>query len=135
MRESGSPLLLNIFHRFKFVAALYRSLNVAALFVALTFIALAIPALASAKEIRIQNFASHISVARDGTIDVTEKIDVQFVGGPWHGLYRSIPIEYVTPQGLNYPLFLDIKSITDASGHKLKYESSRVRHYRKLKIY
>ena len=135
MRESGFPLLLNICRRFKFAAALHRFPNVAALFVALASIALALPALASAKELRIQNFSSHITVARDGTIDVTEKIDVQFVGGPWHGLYRSIPIEYVTPQGLNYSLFLDVKSITDAAGHKLKYESSRVRHYRKLKIY
>jgi uncharacterized membrane protein YgcG len=135
MSEPGSALLLNIFRRFKLVAALHRSLKVAALFVALASTAMAIPALASAKEIRIQNFASHITVGRDGTIDVTEKIDVQFVGGPWHGLYRSIPIEYVTPQGLNYSLFLDVKSITDAAGHKLKYESRRVRHYRKLKIY
>jgi uncharacterized membrane protein len=88
-----------------------------------------------AKELRIQNFDAHITVARDGTIDVVEKIDVQFIGGPWHGLYRSIPIEYVTPQGLNYSLFLEVKSITNAAGRKLKFDSSRVRHYRKLKIY
>jgi uncharacterized membrane protein len=71
----------------------------------------------------------------DGTIDVTETIQAHFIGGPWHGLYRTIPVEYVTPQGLNYTLFLDIKRITDSSGRSLKYESSRVRQYRKLKIY
>jgi uncharacterized membrane protein len=89
----------------------------------------------STRELRIENFQSDTVVMPDGTIDVTEKIQAHFIGGPWHGLYRTIPVEYVTPQGLNYSLFLDIKRITDASGRALKYETSRVRHYRKLKIY
>ena len=92
-------------------------------------------ATASAKELRIENFDAHIVVASNGTIDVTETIRAHFIGGPWHGLYRSIPVEYVTPQGLNYTLFLDVKQVTDGSGHRLKFDSSRVRHYRKLKIY
>jgi len=41
----------------------------------------------------------------------------------------------VTPQGLNYTLFLDVKQVTDGNGHRLKFDSNRVRHYRKLKIY
>jgi uncharacterized membrane protein len=90
---------------------------------------------ASAKELRIENFDAHIDVASNGTIDVTETIRAHFIGTGWHGLYRSIPVEYVTPQGLNYTLFLDVKQVTDGSGHNLKFESSRVRHYRKLKIY
>jgi len=92
-------------------------------------------ATASAKELRIENFEEHIEVARNGTIDVIETIRAHFIGTGWHGLYRSIPVEYVTPQGLNYTLFLDVKQVTDGSGHNLKFESSRVRHYRKLKIY
>jgi len=94
------------------------------------------PALAlSTRELRIENFQSETIVMADGTIDVTENIQAHFVGGPWHGLYRTIPVEYVTPQGLNYSLFLDVKRISDGSGRALKYETSRVRHYRKLKIY
>jgi uncharacterized membrane protein len=88
-----------------------------------------------AKELRIENFDAHIVVASNGTIDVTETIRAHFIGTNWHGLYRSIPVEYVTPQGLNYTLFLDVKRIIDGNGHRLKFESSRVRHYRKLKIY
>ena len=39
-------------------------------------------------------------------------IQVAFIGGLWHGLYRTIPVEqYVTPQGLNYSLFLDVKRV------------------------
>jgi uncharacterized membrane protein len=89
----------------------------------------------STRELRIENFHSETLVMPDGVIDVTETIQAHFIGGPWHGLYRTIPVEYVTPQGLNYTLFLDVKRVTDASGRALKYESSHERHYRKLKIY
>jgi uncharacterized membrane protein len=136
MSEPGLHSLVNILRRFQRQPAYRRSTSTIVVALRIATIAALLGALtADAKELHIQNFASRINVARDGTIDVTEKIDVQFIGGPWHGLYRSIPIEYVTPQGLNYSLFLDVKSITDAAGHKLKYDSSRVRHYRKLKIY
>src|SRR5712671_1094355 len=89
----------------------------------------------STRELRIEHFQSETLVMPDGTIDVTENIQAHFIGGPWHGLYRTIPVEYVTPQGLNYTLFLDVQRVTDASGRTLRYESSRERHYRKLKIY
>src|SRR5713226_6207418 len=89
----------------------------------------------STRELRIENFQSETVVMPDGTIDVTENIQAHFIGGPWHGLYRTIPVEYVTPQGLNYSLFLDVKRVTDSAGRALKYEGSRERHYRKLKIY
>jgi uncharacterized membrane protein len=106
-----------------------------ALVVLIGIIALSTVSTAQAKELRIEKFDAHIDVASNGAIDVTETIRAHFIGGPWHGLYRSIPVEYVTPQGLNYTLFLDVKQVTDGSGHRLKFDSSRVRHYRKLKIY
>jgi len=112
--------------------AALRHLALAAL---IGLIALSAVVTAQAKELRIEKFNAHIDVASNGTIDVTETIQAHFIGGPWHGLYRSIPVEYVTPQGLNYTLFLDVKQVTDGSGHRLKFDSSRVRHYRKLKIY
>ena len=87
------------------------------------------------KELRIEKFDAEIVVSPNGSIDVTENIQVHFIGGPWHGLYRTIPVEYVTPQGFDYALFLDVKSITDSDGRKLKFDASRERHYRKLKIY
>ena len=89
----------------------------------------------STRQLRIEDFHSEVIVMPDATIDVTETIQAHFLGGPWHGLYRTIPVEYVTPQGFNYSLFLDVKRITDASGRSLRYESTRERHYRKLKIY
>jgi uncharacterized membrane protein len=88
----------------------------------------------SARELEIQNFHADVQVSPDGSINVTEKIQVHFIGS-WQGLYRSIPIEYVTPQGFNYTLFVDVKRITDEDGRALKFDSSRERHYRKLKIF
>src|SRR5215470_6340989 len=68
------------------------------------------------RQLRIEDFHADITVLSDASIDVTEKIQAHFIGGPWHGLYRLIPVEYVTPQGLNFSLFLTIKRVTDASG-------------------
>lgn len=89
---------------------------------------------AAARELRIEQFESKIFVSPDGSIDVTETIQARFIGS-WRGLYREIPVEYVTPQGFNYSLFLDVRRVTDGEGNALKFESSRERHYRKLKIF
>jgi hypothetical protein len=87
----------------------------------------------SARELKIDGFDADIVVTPDGVINVTETIRVNFIGS-WNGLIREIPVEYVTPQGMNYSLFLRVKRVADESGNPLKYESSRERHYRRLKI-
>ena len=87
------------------------------------------------KQLVIDDFHADVVVMPDSSVDVTETIHPHFYGTGWHGLYRTIPVEYVTPQGFNYSLFLSIQSITDGDGRSLKYESSRERHYRKFKIY
>jgi uncharacterized membrane protein YgcG len=89
----------------------------------------------AAKDRRLLKFYSDIDILPDATADVTEHITFQFVGGPWHGIYRDIPTEYAGPSGLNYSLFLDIKRVTDENGNKLRYETSRERQYLKVKIY
>jgi uncharacterized membrane protein YgcG len=87
------------------------------------------------KQLIIEDFHANVVVSPDSSVDVRETIQAHFYGVGWHGLYRTIPVEYETPQGFNYTLFLSIKKITDGSGRSLRYESSRERHYRKLKIY
>lgn len=74
-------------------------------------------------------------ITPDSKVDVTETITFRFTGGPWHGIIREIPIQYVGSAGSNYTLFLDVKSVTDENGAKLKVENSRDRQFRKLKIY
>ena len=89
---------------------------------------------AAAKSWRIANFRDDITVNYDGSALVKENITLSFVG-EWHGIHRTIPVEYPGPEGTNYQLFIDVKSVTDENGEKLKYDSSRTGAYRDLKIY
>jgi uncharacterized membrane protein len=95
---------------------------------------LALPARAADRTIVIDSFDAAIEVATDGSIEVAETITATF-SGSWNGLYRTIPIQYRTPQGLNYTLRLQVEDVTDGSGAHLRTESSRERHYRKIKIW
>jgi len=89
---------------------------------------------AAANSWRISDFQDNISVNKDGSAVVTERITLVFVG-EWHGIHRTIPIEYPGPNGTNYELFLNVTSVTDGEGGKLKYESSVASGNRDLKIY
>lgn len=88
---------------------------------------------AANKSLVIEEFQAEIFVRPNGSIDVTETIRPRFTGS-WNGIYRTIPVEYRTPQGLNYSLLLDLEGVSDEQGRALRYETSRERHYRKLKI-
>ncbi len=100
----------------------------------LAAVAISLAASASARQLKIQKFSAEIFVQQDSSLDITETIEANFIG-EWHGLYRTIPVEYVTPQGFNYTLFVKLEDATDATGRALKVESSRERHYLKWKIY
>jgi len=89
---------------------------------------------AVAKSWRVGDFQDTIEISKDGSAVVVERISLVFVG-EWHGIHRTIPIEYPGPNGTNYELFLDVKGVTDGSGAKLKYESSTTNRSRDLKIY
>ncbi len=64
---------------------------------------------------------------------MSETIVAHFEGA-WNGLYRTIPIEY-DYHGFDYSLDLRMLDVTDDQGEKLRYETSRERHYLKFKIY
>ena len=91
---------------------------------------------AAQRSLAIKQFDARMAWSnQDGTIDVTETITVRF-SGSWNGLYRTIPVEYRTPQGFNWTLRLDFLGATRRpEGTPLKVESSRERHYLKYKIW
>jgi uncharacterized membrane protein len=97
-------------------------------------LALAASAAAQPHNWRVTDFNDTISVAADGKALVSEKITLTFVG-QWHGIHRTIPVEYPGPQGTNYTLFVDVISVTDENGNKLKYDSTKSGNHRDLKIY
>ncbi len=83
---------------------------------------------------RISDFQDTILITEDGSALVKERINLVFIG-QWHGIHRTIPVEYPGPQGTNYTLFLDVTGVTDGAGQKLKYESKTSGGFRDLKIY
>jgi hypothetical protein len=87
-----------------------------------------------ARQLVIQDFNEQVTVEPDGTLDVTELIEARFTGH-WNGIYRTIPVQYLGPGGLNYELTLTPVSITDDAGNKLKYEESRQGRSLKFKIW
>lgn len=106
-----------------------RAISCALLFLVLV----ALPASAQ-RSWRISDFQTNIAVMNNGTMLVTEHINLVFIG-EWHGIHRTLPIEYPGPHGTNYSLFLKVRSVTDDGGKALKYETSTNSGYRDLKIY
>jgi Predicted membrane protein (DUF2207) len=100
----------------------------------LAFFLLAFVAPLAAKSWRVTDFQDSITVNKHGDAIVVEHITLAFVG-EWHGIHRTIPIEYPGPNGTNYELYINVSSVTDGDGGKLKYDSSVSDGARDLKIY
>ncbi len=92
------------------------------------------PSVQAQRSLEIQSFDVNVEVAEDGDIRVMEAIQVRF-NGSWNGIYRTIPVEYRTPQGFSYRLFLDLESVTDEGGREMRREVSREGFSRKVKIW
>jgi uncharacterized membrane protein len=90
--------------------------------------------LAAQRSLGIERFAAIIAVNRDGSVDVTETITARFTGS-WNGIYRTVPVEYHTPQGFNWTLKLELLGATGSDGQALKVDRERERHYVKYKIW
>jgi uncharacterized membrane protein YgcG len=93
---------------------------------------LAVPA--SGKSWRISDYQDTIVVTKDGSAVIHERINLVFIG-EWHGIHRTIPVDYPGPGGTNYTLFFKVTGVTDGHGNKLKYESSTSKGFRDLKIF
>jgi uncharacterized membrane protein len=100
---------------------------------ALTVLCLALVIPTAARDWHIARYTTTMTVARDGTAQVLEHLEVVF-DGEYHGIYRDIPIQYPGPHGSNYTLFLTVTGVSDGHGHKLKYDSSVQNGSRHLKI-
>ncbi|MGW8264720.1 MAG: DUF2207 domain-containing protein [Longimicrobiales bacterium] len=89
---------------------------------------------AAQRSLEILQFNATLEVLETGDLRVVEVLQVRF-NGSWNGIYRTIPVEYRTPQGFSYRLFLDLQAVTDESGRELKTEVTRERDSRKVKIW
>jgi hypothetical protein len=89
---------------------------------------------AAQRSLTIERFDATIAVNRDGSVDVSETITAKFTGS-WNGIYRTVPVEYHTPQGFNWTLRLALLGATGADGQPLEVDKERERHYVKYKIW
>ena len=87
-----------------------------------------------AKSWRVTEFQDSIAIDQAGGARVSERLTIQFEG-EWHGIHRTIPIEYPGPHGTNFTLLLKVLSVADGIGNELKYESNTSKGFRDLKIY
>ena len=78
---------------------------------------------ASAQYFTIDNFHADILIQQDGTVNVTEKIDLTFDRAR-HGIYREIPYRYRTELGKSLVTPIHVKSVKDEQGRKWKYRVS-----------
>jgi uncharacterized membrane protein YgcG len=67
-------------------------------------------------------------------VEVVETLQVRFEGS-YNGIFRTIPIQYRTRANLNYTLGLDVLGVEDGGGQALRYETSREKHFRKIKVW
>lgn len=96
----------------------------AALLLAAATLLAVLPVSALAADWSIDGFASNIAIAADGTLTVTERIDVTF-SSPHHGIFRDIPVVYAYDDKRNRVLQLDVRSVTDGAEHSWPYTTSR----------
>ena len=82
----------------------------------------------------IERFAADIVVRADGSLEVTEAIDVDFGALEKHGIFRDIPVRYRWSEDLDRVYDLEVRSVTDAAGAKWPYDASREGAYLRIKI-
>ncbi len=73
----------------------------------------------------IEQFDVILEIGKNGTVDVSETIRYNSGGAEKHGIYRDIPIKYVTSIGTREALSIDVLGVEDAVGNHLTHEESQ----------
>ncbi|HEY7625223.1 MAG TPA: DUF2207 domain-containing protein [Candidatus Limnocylindria bacterium] len=72
----------------------------------------------------IERFAADITIQKDSSLHILEAIDVDFGGLQKHGIFRTIPVRYQWDDTHLRVYQLQVRSVTDAVGKTLRYETS-----------
>lgn len=87
--------------------------------------AIGLGAFASADEGWVmERFASDITIQKDSSIHVVEAIDADFGALRRHGIFRTIPVRYQWDDTHVRVYQLQVRSVTDAGGKAIRYETS-----------
>ncbi len=82
----------------------------------------------------IKSFDAQIAVQVDGSLVVREDLSVDFRGLQKHGIFRDIPVVYRYDDANDRVYSLNVRSVTDASGRRHKYDASREGSFLRIKI-
>ena len=81
----------------------------------------------------IGDFSSEITIHRDSTLAVMERITVDFQSESHHGIYRDIPVKYKRGTS-NYNLRLKVISVEDEVGRDYQYKVTGEGRYIRVRI-
>ncbi len=95
---------------------------------------LAAPSLAAQRSLAIKSFDTRIVVEKDGTLDITERIQAEFTGS-WNGIYRVVPLSYRNAAGLNWSVRVQLVGATDEAGNALRTETEFANTKAKFKMW
>ncbi|MCX6794086.1 MAG: DUF2207 domain-containing protein, partial [Candidatus Gottesmanbacteria bacterium] len=72
----------------------------------------------------IQSYGIDITIRKDGSIHVTERIEY-FFDSPRHGIFRNIPVVKTNENGKKYVMTLGDISVLDEQGGGYQFSRSR----------
>src|SRR5919197_1809977 len=72
----------------------------------------------------ITRFAADITIRKDASLHIVEAIDVDFGTLERHGIFRNIPVRYQYDDTHLRAYRLEVRSVTDAAGRRLTFETS-----------
>ena len=82
----------------------------------------------------ITSFAADIAIQPDASLHIVEAIDLDFGALERHGIFRDIPVRYHYDGTYLRVYRLDVRSVSDAAGRGVSYETSDLGGYRRIKI-
>lgn len=83
---------------------------------------------------QIDNFATGVTISKDGMIKVVETIDYNFGSNERHGIFRNIKKRNKNQDGQLYETPISVLSVTDLKGTAYSYTTEDSGDYLKLKI-
>jgi uncharacterized membrane protein len=72
----------------------------------------------------IERFAADITIDKNASLHIVEAIDANFGSLQKHGIFRTIPVRYQWDDTHVRAYQLQVRSVTDANGKSVRYETS-----------
>lgn len=82
----------------------------------------------------IERFAADITIQKDSSLHIVEAIDADFGPLQKHGIFRTIPVRYRWDDTHVRVYQLQVRSVTDAAGKGIRYETSDQGAFKEIKI-